>query len=334
MSGGAFSDQEGRTHDRLIAGDDFDGQLARFRADGWSVDQIYPADEPHTAILSRSDDRVRLSSRVDFEEPGVKLPDFHPGFVLTRAADDGGAGRAGMLYRDLIPGRLGGRYIASHITITKGGPVDDWVHYHSVALQMICVRSGWVRVVYEDQGDPFVMQAGDLVLQPPYIRHRVLESSPGLEVIEVGCPSVHKTYGDHAMVLPHGTDPDRLFSGQRFLRHRAAGTGWTPWGGGEAQETDMARATAGLANVRTVRPTGSAPIRFPAHDGELVFGFVVAGSARLEAAKPHDLGSGDAFVIPPAEQWAIMGATSDFRLLHVTSALMPAQIPEARVESA
>jgi quercetin dioxygenase-like cupin family protein len=80
-----------------------------------------------------------------------------------------------MLYRDLIPGRLGGRYIASLISIPKGGPVADWVHFHRIALQLIYVRSGWVRVVYEDQGEPFVMRAGDLVLQPPQIRHRVLE---------------------------------------------------------------------------------------------------------------------------------------------------------------
>ena len=53
---------------------------------------------------------------------------------------------------------------------------------------MIYVRRGWVRVVYEDQGEPFVMHEGDLVLQPPEIRHRVLESSPGLEVIEIGAP--------------------------------------------------------------------------------------------------------------------------------------------------
>ena len=64
-----------------------------------------------------------------------------------------------MLYRDLIPGRLGGRYIASHITIERGGPVADWVHYHQIALQVIVVRRGWVRVVYEGEGEPFVVTA-------------------------------------------------------------------------------------------------------------------------------------------------------------------------------
>jgi hypothetical protein len=44
--------------------------------------------------------------------------------VLTRAGEAPFLrGRAGMDYRDLLPGRLGGRYIASHIRIASGGPV-------------------------------------------------------------------------------------------------------------------------------------------------------------------------------------------------------------------
>src|SRR5690349_7367988 len=105
-----------------------------------------------------------------------------------------------MRYRDLLPGRQGGRFIASAIRIDQGGPVPDYVHYHRVRFQLLyCVR-GWVRVVYEGQGDPFVMAPGDCVLQPPRIRHRVLESSPGLEVIEVAGPAEHETLADHDQV--------------------------------------------------------------------------------------------------------------------------------------
>src|SRR5262249_26017862 len=144
-------------------------------------------------------------------------PAFNPEFLLTRGGE-AGEGRAGMRYRDLIPGRLGGRDIASHITIPDRGPGSAWGHYHRIAPQMIYVRSGWVRVVYEDQGEPFVMNPGDLVLQPPGIRHRVLESSPGLEVIEVGAPALHETFADHDLELPSpGVDADRLFAGQRFF---------------------------------------------------------------------------------------------------------------------
>ena len=284
---------------------------------GLRLDVVYPADEPHTAVLSNGDTKVRLTSAPDAPPPSELLPPFRPEFILTRGGDSG-TGRAGMLYRDLIPGRLGGRYIASHITIANGGPVDDWVHHHRVAFQMIYVRSGWVRVVYEDQGEPFVMGAGDMVLQPPLIRHRVLESSAGLEVIEIGCPALHETFADHEMELPNGQgEPARLFSGQRFLRHVAAETRWTPVRSGQAQESAMREATGGIAEVRTVRARGR--MEFPPHEGELVFGFVLDGSATFEGRGSHRLGSADSFVVPPGEAWSIDDPTEDFRLLQVTT---------------
>ena len=295
---------------------DFDAALDVMRGVGFRLDIIYPADQPHTAILAHDGRRIRLTSAPDAPAPGEPAP-FAPEFVLTRAGDIGGQGRAGMAYRDLIPSRLGGRFIASHIIIPAGGPVADWVHFHDIAFQMIAVRRGWVRVVYEDQGEPFVMHPGDLVLQPPGIRHRVLESSPGLEVVEIGCPALHETIADHAMSLPNGVDPSRRFAGQHFLRHIAAETRWTPFNGGEAQETGMTEATGGLADVRIIKP-GSAPdIAIPGHDGELVFGFVLEGSAELDCGGRHRLGPADSFAIPPGEPWLLAGASPDFRLLHV-----------------
>src|SRR5204862_4295917 len=95
---------------------------------------------------------------------------------------------------------------------------------------MIVCRRGWARLVYEDQGPPFLLEAGDCVLQPPEIRHRVLESSPGLEVVEIGCPALHETFADNALDLPNPRlAPDRNFGGQKFLRHVAASGAWRPW---------------------------------------------------------------------------------------------------------
>ena len=293
---------------------DLNAAIEKWRDDGFRLDSIYPADDPHTAVMARAGEGVRLTTQPGAQRP-AGLPLFKPEFVLTRAGNSAGEGRAGMLYRDLIPGRLGGRYIASHIGIQAGGPVADWVHFHRIAFQMIYVRSGWVRVVYEDQGEPFVMNSGDLVLQPPEIRHRVLESSTRLEVVEVTCPALHETFADHEMELPSGADSAREFGGQRFVRHLAADTPWTAFDGGEAQETAIGEATNGLANVRTIR--GS--VDLPPHDGELVFGFVLDGSARLGFRNGFDLATGDAFVIPPREAWSVSAASGDFRLLHVTT---------------
>jgi quercetin dioxygenase-like cupin family protein len=299
---------------------DLDAALDMLRGLGARLETIFPADAPHTAILTHHGTRLRLTSRPDAPRPSADLPEFRPEFVVTKAKSAAGEGRAGMRYRDLIPSRLGGRYIASHITIAEGGPVADWVHFHRIAFQLICVRKGWVRVVYEDQGAPFVMAAGDIVLQPPGIRHRVLESAAGLEVVEITCPACHETFADHEMALPNGdADPAGELVGQRFLHHIAATAPWTPWHGAEAQETGLREATAGLAEARILKPGPAPLIAVPPHDGELVFAFVLEGSARLEHGEGHSLGPADSFVIPPGEAWRLTEASDDFRLLHVTT---------------
>jgi quercetin dioxygenase-like cupin family protein len=305
--------------ERLLVCEELSPAIDRLRKQGARLDVIYPADEPHTAILRHEGRTVRLTTCPDAPPPG-EISGFRPEFVLASAGASPGEGRAGMLYRDLVPSRLGGRYIASHITIPQGGPVSDWVHFHRIAFQLIVVRCGWVRVVYEDQGEPFVMRAGDVVVQPPMIRHRVLESSAGLEVVEIGCPALHETVADHELQLPTGhVAPERDFGGQRFVRHVAADMPWTSFHGGEAQETRVAEATNGVAAVRTLRPA-SPSIAIPPYGGELIFGFVLAGAARLEYCGHHPLGAADAFVIPPGEAWSLDRLSPDFRLLHVTSA--------------
>jgi quercetin dioxygenase-like cupin family protein len=306
--------------EREIVCEELSAALDDLRGEGFRLDVIYPADDPHTALLSKGEESVRLTSRPGALSPSEALPPFESEFVITRAGAAAAKGRAGMLYRDLIPSRVGGRYIASHISIPEGGPVGDWVHFHQITFQMIYVRRGWVRVVYQDQGEPFIMHEGDFVLQPPAIRHRVLESSPAFEVVEIGAPAVHATFAEHAVELPNGKNEGRVYGGQYFLHHVAAQTPWTPFGGGEAQESAMELATTGLAEVRTIRPVDGQRIEFPAHDGELVFGFVLDGSAVIEFRGSHEVNAEDAFVIPPGRTWRINGPSSDFRLLHITTA--------------
>jgi quercetin dioxygenase-like cupin family protein len=341
--------------------DDLSPALAFFvGALGFRIETIFPADDPQVASLSGYGLRLRLApgdgdpgvirlasragdsgqvliapngTRVELVDPDppIEVPPLKPEFVITRAADgpEAGEGRAGMLYRDLIPSRLGGRFIASHISIPEGGPVADWVHFHKIRFQMIFCRRGWVRLVYEDQGPPFVMQAGDCVLQPPRVRHRVLESSPGLEVVEIGCPALHETLADHDMDLPTAVlAPDRDFGGQHFLRHVAAETPWTAHGatGFERRETGMAQATAGLADARVIRPASARAFTAPPHTGELLFGFLLEGSAILDHAGAHPLGPADAFVIPAGEAWGLSDASADLALLEV---MLPADASRA-----
>jgi mannose-6-phosphate isomerase-like protein (cupin superfamily) len=305
-------------NERRIVCEDLDLAIGELKLEGFRLDVIYPADNPQCAVLSSADETALVVTPEAPELPD-RLPSFEAEFVLTRASEDSEQGRAGMLYRDLIPGRLGGRYIASHITIADGGPVADWVHYHRITLQLIYVRRGWVRVVYQDQGEPFVMNEGDLVLQPPLMRHRVLESSAGLEVVEVSAPAVHATFADHDLELPNGSNPGRVYGGQYFLHHVAADTPWTSADEGLAQDTQLEIASSGLAQVRTLRPRSGESLSFGGHRGELVFGFVLDGTATLDYRGRHEVGAADAFVIPPGQSWQLAHPSRDFRLLHVAT---------------
>jgi quercetin dioxygenase-like cupin family protein len=227
-----------------------------------------------------------------------------------------------MLYRDLIPSRLGGRYIASHITLPDGGPVADWVHFHKVHAQMIFCRRGWARLVYEDQGEPFLFLAGDCVLQPPLIRHRVLETSPGFEVVEVSSPALHETLADHDMALPTGRlEPARDFGGQVFHHGRATLTPWEPYGdsGFEVRDTGLSTASGGRISAEVLRPAGERPMAMAARDIDFTFGFVLSGSVRLAFHGDYVLAAADAIVIPPAEHWALNNASVDLELLLVTA---------------
>jgi quercetin dioxygenase-like cupin family protein len=224
------------------------------------------------------------------------------GAQAPRAPGEWVVGRAGMRYRDLIPGRLGGRVVASHIQIPAGGPVPDYVHYHRIRFQLIHCWKGWARLVYEDQGEPFVLHAGDCVLQPPRIRHRVLDCSPGLEVIEITSPADHETVADHDLSLPTvRMRPDRDFGGQRFVRGHAG----------------VAAASDGIADARVVRGSTSG-----GQDGRLLLLFALGGrgTLRRSGTTPEPLSAGEAAVVAAGEHYAVSDDDGALELLAVALA--------------
>jgi quercetin dioxygenase-like cupin family protein len=269
---------------------------------GFRLDSIFPADDPSVATLSGHGLRVRLERGAAV--PARALPEVSGAAPWVQ-------GRAGMRYRDLIPDRLGGRFIASHIQIPDAGPVADYVHFHEIRFQMIYCHRGWVRVVYEDQGPPFVLHPGDCVLQPPGIRHRVLEAAAGTEVIEISSPAQHVTYVEHEMELPTATERrDRVFGGQRFVRHEAVSALWGTGrrAGFESRDTGIGQATGGLAEAHVLRRRGPEATKGWSHDGELLFVFVLSGAATLrgEGRAEERLVDGDSCVVPAGTEhtWA------------------------------
>lgn len=325
---------------------------------GFRLDMIYPADDPAVAVLSGHGLRLRIEkgaaeapgtiriltddpdeiaggqrsltapngTRIEIDElnPPLVLPETDHAFVVRRLADQAPwvVGRAGMQYRDLVPSRLGGAMIASHIRIPDGGPVPDMVHFHKVGFQLIFCVKGWVDVLYEDQGGLRRLHPGDCFIQPPEIRHRVVEASDGIEVIEIGVPAEHVTEIDHEMVLPTPDErPEREWQGQRFV-HNVGSTGhWRPFrlSGYEARDTTIATNTKDVAGVQVVRKA-QGKTEWAVHDADILFGFLMSGGLTLEGEgkPPYRLEAGDAFVIPPgmATRWA--DPAEDFELLEVS----------------
>src|SRR5258706_15457219 len=109
---------------------DFNPALDLLRRLGMRLDLIYPADDPHTAIMTHEGMHVRLTSRPDAPPASADLPPFQPEFVVTHAGTASGEGRAGMHYRDLIPGRLGGRHLPPPISPPGGRPAAGRGPFH------------------------------------------------------------------------------------------------------------------------------------------------------------------------------------------------------------
>ena len=325
---------------------------------GFRLEKISPADAPSTAVLSGHGSVLTLrrveddydagilqilveepaafadgplvapnGTRVEIlpSDPDVTVPPLEQSVVVSTLSGSApfGVGRAGMHYRDLVPDRQGGRFIASHIAIPDGGLVPDYVHFHKVRFQLIFVYRGWVRVVYEDQGEPFVMQAGDCVLQPPTIRHRVLEASPGLEVIELGCPAEHDTIAEHTITLPTShVLPDREYGGQLFVRHVAGDSPWQPfrYAGFQQQDLGIGWATRGLAGARVVKADGGRAWPRAVVPNEFLFTFVMDGTASLVIGDraPETLSARDCFVVPADIPYGLSDISADATFLEVS----------------
>lgn len=325
---------------------------------GMRMDSIYPADDPQVAVFSGHGLRLRIENgaaeppgtlriltetpdafadgkrhltapngtRIEIDDlnPPLVMPETVHSFVVRRLADQAPwiIGRAGMHYRDLIPDRLGGSIIASHIRIPDGGPVPDMVHFHKVGFQLIFCYRGWVDVVYEDQGPPMRLTAGDCFIQPPEIRHRVLMASDNVEVIEIGVPAEHVTEIDHEMDLPTvHLRPDREWQGQRFVFNQAEDASWgsSRLPGFASRDTTIARNTKDVAGVQVLRK-GQREAEWTRHDTDILFTFVMDGQMTLEGEgrDPYSLEAGDAFVVPPGMATRYSAASVNIELLEVS----------------
>jgi quercetin dioxygenase-like cupin family protein len=328
----------------LVASPAFSEGLAFFHDElGFTIEKISPAENPSLAELSGHGLTICLDKNADvgpvslsvitedtdligttkigpngtriiFSSKGsdVKLPISKDPVLAFDGADSAQwtPGRAGMLYRNLLPAGSW-NYVASHIKIPGSGVVPDWVHYHDASFQIIYCYKGAAKLVYEDQGAPFVFSAGDCVLQPPLIRHRVLESYDDLEVIEVVTPLNHSTFTDHMMDLPTGQlEPERSFSGQRFIWDQSATRSWDTANGFstsslQVSKTGIGEASAHQGGVRILRPAGTPAMKesfapfSKDPEADFILWFILTGTADLHdqsGESTRSVNGGDAIV--------------------------------------
>ena len=101
-------------------------------------------------------------------------------------------------YRDLgISNATNGEYHAHIIRVKDSNKGDQefhttGLHQHMCKFQMVYVLKGWIKFIYEGQGEP-TFNPGDCFLQPAGIVHNELSCSDDLELLEVYSPAKHKT---------------------------------------------------------------------------------------------------------------------------------------------
>lgn len=102
--------------------------------------------------------------------------------------------RSYALYRDLGIAAASGGLCQAHV-IRLLSPCTDEVrkrHLHEPELQLIYVLQGWVKNEFEGEGVQ-MMSAGSCWLQPPGIKHTVLDYSADVELLEIIVPADFKT---------------------------------------------------------------------------------------------------------------------------------------------
>lgn len=106
--------------------------------------------------------------------------------------------RTFMEYRDLGIEKATHGQFRAHVIRIKNDAAGDHalhttgLHRHLCDFQMYYVLKGWIKFVYEGQGE-HTFHPGDCVLQPAGIVHNELDCSDDLEILEIYSPAVHQT---------------------------------------------------------------------------------------------------------------------------------------------
>jgi mannose-6-phosphate isomerase-like protein (cupin superfamily) len=101
-------------------------------------------------------------------------------------------------YRDLgISEASNGDYKAHILRVKKNFKGDQEMHTtgfhkHMVDFQMYYVLNGWVKFIYDGEGE-LTFKKGDCVMAPAAIKHNELSCSDDFEALEILSPAKHDT---------------------------------------------------------------------------------------------------------------------------------------------
>jgi mannose-6-phosphate isomerase-like protein (cupin superfamily) len=134
--------------------------------------------------------------RATAAKPRAKTRRKHKFTVSHHREEDFQAGlRAYATYRDLGMNDATDGMVQAHVIRMVPPCIPEEVsklHYHDVDFQMVYVLKGWMKSEFEGQG-PVLMQEGTCWIQPPGIKHKVLDYSDDCEVLEIILPADFET---------------------------------------------------------------------------------------------------------------------------------------------
>jgi uncharacterized cupin superfamily protein len=146
-----------------------------------------------TRSARRARGKISARSRVAKPKPAPKKQAFVASHHSPGAFEVGL--RRYAQYRDLGIAAATGGLARAHV-IRMVPPCDPAEvskrHYHDVEFQMVYVLKGWIKAEYDGAG-VHTMREGSCWLQPPKIKHTVLDYSDDCELLEVILPADFET---------------------------------------------------------------------------------------------------------------------------------------------
>ncbi len=156
-----------------------------------------PARKTASKTIAKSTARKKLKSKARAPAPARRTRPKQRIAVSHHREEDFKADglRAYAQYRDLGIAEASQGLARAHV-IRLIGPCDpaevSKLHFHDVDFQMVYVLKGWVKTYMEGQGES-LMEQGSAWIQPPRIKHLIMDYSDDVELLEVILPAEFKT---------------------------------------------------------------------------------------------------------------------------------------------